>query len=53
MATPGAQTKSPLLSLSSIASISKTHPIIAKALQQIVDHINKNVTPKQGTKVQS
>lgn len=43
--------KSPkLLSIPQLGGIHQSHPPIGKALQTMLDYINKNVTPKQGNK---
>lgn len=47
MADNSNQTK--LLQLSSLPKIHLSDPHIGKALQDIVDYINKNVAPKKGT----
>lgn len=38
------------LTLPQLPNIHQTHPHIGKALQDIVNYINKNVTPVQGNK---
>lgn len=43
--------KPELLSLPQIADIHTHHPPTGKALQAIVDYINKMVPPLQGTKI--
>lgn len=43
--------KPKLLTLQQLNKIHITHPDIGKALQSIVEYVNKNVTPKQGSKV--
>jgi hypothetical protein len=40
-----------LLNLPEIAGIQTTHPPIANALKKIVNYINSNVSPVQGTKI--
>ncbi len=40
-----------LLSVPQIAVIHTSHPEIGKAIKTIVDYINKNVPPPQGTKI--
>lgn len=40
-----------LLALSTLAKIHTSHPEIGRGLQEIVDYINKTVTPPQGTKI--
>lgn len=49
MATNKAQPQ--LLSVSTLAKIHTTHPEIGRGLQEIIEYINKNVTPPQGTKI--
>ena len=44
--------KPALLAVTQIAEIHLNHPPTGKAIQAIVDYINKNVTPKQGNKIQ-
>lgn len=39
-----------LLNISGLAGIHQSHPEIGKALQQIQEFLNTNVTPTQGTK---
>ena len=43
--------KPALLSIPQIAQIHLNHPPTGKAIQDIVDYINKTVTPPQGTKI--
>ena len=40
-----------LLSLSTLAKVHTSHPEIGRSLQEIVDYINQNITPPQGTKI--
>lgn len=49
MATNNAPPK--LLSIPELAGIHVSHPPIGKAIQAILDYVNKNVTPPQGNKI--
>jgi hypothetical protein len=49
-ATPNS--KQILLHVEQITSIRSNHSPTADAIQKIVDYINKNLVPPQGTKVQ-
>ena len=40
-----------LLSIPQIAAIHQFHPETGKALQTILEYINKNLIPKQGNRV--
>lgn len=43
--------KPKLFVIHELGGIHQSHPPIGKALQAIVDYINRNVQPVQGTKV--
>lgn len=38
------------LQISTLPKIHKMHPEIGKALREMIDYINRNLTPKQGNK---
>lgn len=44
--------KQVLLHVEQITAIRTLHPPTADAIQKIVDYINKNIVPPQGTRVQ-
>lgn len=46
-----ASNKPQLLSIPQIEDIHRNHPPTGKAIQSILDYINGNVTPPQGTKI--
>lgn len=50
MASTG-KAKPQALSIPQLAIIHQKHPEVGKAIQTILEYINKNVTPVQGTKV--
>jgi hypothetical protein len=43
--------KPKLLSLPMLPKVHQTHPEVGKALEAILQYINKNVTPVQGNRV--
>ena len=43
--------KPQLLQIPQLADIHHNHPPTGKAIQQIVDYINRNINPIQGNKV--
>ena len=45
-----ATAKPQLLNIPELEQIHKEHPRVGKAIQAILEYVNRNVTPAQGTK---
>ena len=41
------------LTVAQLEKIRQQNPVLGEALQNIIDYINKNVTPKEGSKVKT